>query len=251
MLYGVFSDVHSNIEALGRVLDFFKENKVAGYICCGDIVGYGSNPNECLAALQELKNLSSVCGNHDLAALGVLDSRWFNPYARAAIEWTGRQLSPMSRKYLAALSPRLDGQAWTMVHGTPRKPVDEYFLTALQFQQSLDLVKRWPLFIGHSHMPICFRARPKSAGRVDPVLLENGADVVLGAGSEGISPIALNPGSVGQPRDHDPRASCALYDDEKMTFRVVRLNYDIASAQAKIRRAGLPDFLAARLEFGR
>ncbi|HVC09486.1 MAG TPA: metallophosphoesterase family protein [Elusimicrobiota bacterium] len=245
MIYGVFSDVHSNLEALTRVLEFLESAGARAYLCCGDLVGYGPNPNECLEKVRRLPNLGAVCGNHDLAAIGRMDPGWFNSYAREAVSWTRRELSPESLKYLSGLTPRLDGPEWTLAHGTPRKPADEYFLSALQFKQSLGLVKSWPLFVGHSHMPLCFRLAP--GGGVEMSLLEDGQEILLNPEEKA----AFNPGSVGQPRDHDSRACCALYDSEKRTVRVARLGYDVAAAQAKIRRAGLPEFLAQRLELGR
>ncbi|MDE1975724.1 MAG: metallophosphoesterase family protein [Elusimicrobia bacterium] len=246
MLYGVFSDIHSNLEALERVIEFFKSSGAQAHLCCGDLVGYGPNPNECLEMVRSLPNLSAVCGNHDLAAAGRMDPGWFNAYARDAISWTRRELSPDSLRYLSSLRPRMDGPEWTLAHGTPRKPADEYFLSVLQYKQSLGLVKTWPLFVGHSHMPLCFR--PVPGGEAEMSMLEDGQEVRVAPRS---AAAAFNPGSVGQPRDHDPRACCALYDSGTGSFRVARLSYDVAAVQAKIRRAGLPEFLAQRLELGR
>src|SRR5262245_6538065 len=112
--YGVFSDVHSNLEALEVVLGFFEDLEVEGYICCGDLVGYGPDPDACLERIRGLKNLSLICGNHDLAAIGRMDIDWFNPYAKAAALWTRNALSSDSRRYLESLTARLDQAEFTM-----------------------------------------------------------------------------------------------------------------------------------------
>lgn len=249
MLYGVFSDVHSNLEALTVVLDFLRREGAESYVCCGDLVGYGADPDPCVERVRALPGLSVVAGNHDLAAIGRLDSGWFNQYARAAIQWTSSRLSRGNRSYLEGLTARLEAPGFTVAHGTPRRPPDEYLLSAAQFSENLPLVRAWPLFVGHSHMPLLFRLGEGGEPRV--VFLEDGKEELLPRAPGGRSaPVALNPGSVGQPRDQDRRASCALYDSARGTFRVARLAYDVAAAQAKIRAAGLPEYLALRLDYG-
>lgn len=251
MIYGVFSDVHANLEALGVVLDFFKEAGVEGHLCCGDIVGYGPNPDECVARIRALPNLLSLGGNHDLAVLGRLDLEWFNPYARAAVLMTRERLSSESRRYLEGLPVRLETENFTLAHGSPRNPVEEYFLFPNQFKESAPFVKYWPLFVGHTHMPQVLRGDDGAAGRTGaPHFLDENEEILARGPHGGLAPVALNAGSVGQPRDMDSRASCALFDSEKGTFRVRRLAYDIPAVQAKIRAAGLPEFLASRLDFG-
>jgi diadenosine tetraphosphatase ApaH/serine/threonine PP2A family protein phosphatase len=242
MLYGVFADVHANVEALRTVLDFFAASGAEGYLCCGDLVGYGPDPNACLERVRELPNLRLVCGNHDLAAIGRIDPHWFNPPARSAVLWTGRTLSPASREFLETLSARLDAEDFTLVHGTPRRPVDEYLLGPAQFKDALSEVRNWPLFFGHSHMPLSFSLT--AGGRIESLFLDDRQAV------SGTALSAYNPGAVGQPRDNDHRACCALWDSREKTFRVFRLDYDVAATQAKIRRSGLPEYLARRLSFG-
>ncbi len=244
MLYGVFSDVHSNLEALEAVLAALAEAKAAAYLCCGDLVGYGAEPDACLERVAALPKLTAVAGNHDLAAIGRMELGWFNEHARAAAVWTAKTLSAGSRRFLEGLSPRHDAKGFTLAHGSPRDPAEEYLLAPEQFAQNVPVVKAWPLFVGHSHLPLCFRS---TRGEVDAFLLADRQSVPVGRGRA----VALNPGSVGQPRDRDPRASCGLYDSVKRTFRLLRVPYDVASAQAKIRSAGLPGFLAERLAVGR
>jgi predicted phosphodiesterase len=250
MIYGVFSDVHSNLEALNVVLDFFEELDVEGYICCGDLVGYGGNPNECLDRIRALKSLSIIGGNHDLAAIGVLQLDWFNQYARAAVLWTQTVMTPENKQFLQALTARLETPEFTLAHGTPRNPPEEYLLSPAQFRENVPLVRRWPLFVGHSHMPLLFRYAEGNAEKVEALFLEDRDEVLPRDSKGGFGPVALNPGSVGQPRDQDRRASCAVFDSEKGTFRVFRLPYDVPGAQSKIRAAGLPEYLALRLDYG-
>lgn len=247
MLYGVFSDVHSNREALDAVLKFFEDSKVEGYICCGDLVGYGPEPEYVLERVRALRNLRIICGNHDLAVIGRLDVDWFNPYAKAAALWTRDAISQDSRRYLESLTARLETPEFTLVHGTPRKPAEEYLLSAAQFRDNMSRVKVWPLFVGHSHMPIVFR---QSDEGVQTIFVEEQQQLVVERKPYGTVPIAFNPGSVGQPRDQDKRACCALYDSTAGTYRVARVAYDIGAVQAKIRDAGLPEYLALRLAYG-
>lgn len=261
MLYGVFSDVHSNLEALTAVLDFFAKNKVEGYICCGDLVGYGPDPEPVLETIRGLKNLSAIRGNHDLAVLGLMDTQWFNTYARAAVLWTRDIISAESKIFLQSLDVRLDTPQFTLAHGSPRRPAEEYLLTAAQFKENMSGVHVWPLFVGHSHMPFCLRADTSETGGpvkslrsedvgVEYLDLEDGQQAAVPKMPYGLAPTLFNPGSVGQPRDHNPRASCGIYDSETLTFKIARLDYDVATVQNKIRYAGLPEFLAARLSYG-
>lgn len=250
MKYGVISDVHSNLEALDACLEFLDDLGVDGWICCGDLVGYGPDPNACLDKIRALKNLSIIGGNHDLAAIGRLDLEWFNQYARAAVLWTRGKLTPENRAFLEGLTARLETPRFTLAHGTPRNPPEEYLLSPLQFKDNVPLVKNWPLFVGHSHMPLLFRFQEGSAEKVDAKFLEDREESLPRIYGGQTAPVALNPGSVGQPRDQDSRAACGLYDADKGTFRVFRLPYDIPAVQRKIREAGLPEYLALRLAYG-
>lgn len=250
MIYGVFSDVHSNYEALSAALDYLDDFGVGGWICCGDLVGYGPEPDACLDRIRALKNLSIICGNHDLAVLERLDLEWFNQYARAAVTWTRSNLSAANRAFLEGLTARLETPHFTLAHGTPRNPPEEYLLSPLQFKDNAPLVKNWPLFVGHSHMPLVFRYADASSDKVDSRFLDDREEILPRSSSGAMGPVALNPGSVGQPRDQDNRAACGLYDSERGTFRVFRVPYDVGAVQAKIRAAGLPEYLALRLAFG-
>lgn len=250
MIYGVFSDVHSNLEALNAVLDYLEDLGVGGWICCGDLVGYGPDPDACLDRIRALKNLSIICGNHDLAVLDRLDLEWFNQYARAAVVWTRSHLSDSNRIFLEGLTARLETPEFTLAHGTPRNPPEEYLLSPLQFRDNVSLVNKWPLFVGHSHMPLLFRFTDGDSDKVDSRFLDDKEELLPRISGGGMAPVAINPGSVGQPRDQDNRASCGIYDSEKGTFRVFRVPYDVTAVQGKIRAAGLPEYLALRLAYG-
>lgn len=252
MVYGVFSDVHGNLEALDAVLDFLGKQGAQGYICGGDLAGYGPQPEQCLQKIRALKNLSVVCGNHDLAVIERMDIDWFNAYARAGVLWSRSHISAESRRFLESLPAKVEEKEFSLVHGTPRKPPEEYLLSAAQFSQNMPYVRTWPLFVGHSHMPLCFRLSGGNGPEVEMLFLEDGEKIEIYSKGPVPGPVAvaLNPGSVGQPRDHDPRASCGLFDSTKGTFRIARLEYDIPAVQAKIRSAKLPEYLALRLAFG-
>lgn len=248
MKYGVISDIHSNLEALDACLEYLADLDVEGWICCGDLVGYGPDPEACLDKVRALPNLSVIGGNHDLAVVERMDLTWFNQYARAAVTWTRPRLSDENRRFLEGLTARVETEGFTLAHGTPRNPPEEYLLSPAQFRDNAPLVKRWPLFVGHSHMPLLFRFG--AGDKVESQFLEDREEALPRAPDGSIAPVALNPGSVGQPRDQDPRASCAVYDSGKGTFRVVRLGYDVKKVQEKIRAAGLPEYLALRLAYG-
>jgi diadenosine tetraphosphatase ApaH/serine/threonine PP2A family protein phosphatase len=246
--YGVISDIHSNYEALDACLEYLGDLGVEAWICCGDLVGYGPDPDACLDRIRALPKLSIIGGNHDLACIGRLDLEWFNQYARAAVQWTRPLLSEANTRFLEGLTARVECDGFTLAHGTPRNPPEEYLLSPAQFKENVPLVRRWPLFVGHSHMPLLFRFG--EGEKVESHFLEDKEEVLPRLPDGSFAPVALNPGSVGQPRDQNPKASCGLYDSEKGTFRVFRLAYDVKAVQEKIRAAGLPEYLALRLAYG-
>ena len=243
MLYGVFSDVHANLDAFKAVLGFYEKNKVEHFLCCGDLVGYGPQPRECVELAAALKDFRSVLGNHDAAVIGRMDMKWFNPNALAAIEFARKKISGASLAFLAALPEKMETPEFTMVHGSPRKPLTEYLLGENQFLDNLKLLKVSPCFMGHTHMPAYFRQ--DAAGLPESDFLAPLRRMTASAGR-----FMLNPGSVGQPRDNDPRASCAIYDTGKKVFEVFRVPYDIAKTRRLINEFKLPAILGERLAFG-
>ncbi|MDE2900894.1 MAG: metallophosphoesterase family protein, partial [Chloroflexota bacterium] len=240
----VVADVHSNLEALRAVIaDAEADGGFERVLCLGDVVGYGPDPSECLALLRSYPH-AAVAGNHDLAAIGELSVDTFNPAARAAALWTRHRLTPDEQAYLRANPLRHEESGATLVHGTPREPVWEYFLPWLMPPQVTD--ECFSLFdtplclLGHSHLPFAC----DEAGIVTP--LQPGMTLAV----DGARTI-MNPGSVGQPRDGDPRAAYAVYDTEACSLTHHRVPYDIERTQLKMAEAGLPDSLAVRLSFGR
>ncbi|MCX5789562.1 MAG: metallophosphoesterase family protein [Elusimicrobia bacterium] len=246
MLWGVFSDVHSNFEALDAVLKALAKEGVKGWVCCGDVVGYGAQPNEVCERIATLKPLHVVSGNHDLAVAGKMDITWFNDYAQAAVMWSREVLKEPARRFLAALPDRVVADGFMVAHGSPRNPAEEYLLTRQQFLDNASLVKVAPCFVGHSHLTWCFTKDPASPLGTRALMLRDGQTI---SAPLGVSCI-FNPGSVGQPRDHDSRASCGVYDDEKRTFRLLRVPYDIEKVQKAMREVALPELLVLRLSYG-
>ncbi len=242
MKYGVFSDVHGNYEALTAVLYFFRKNRIADFICCGDIVGYGPQPLECAEELLALKNLKIVMGNHDAAAVGKMDIKWFNSNAAWAIEFARKQLTGRAMDFIAGLPERVDTADFTMVHGSPRKPLTEYLLSESQFS---DNTERWevsPCFIGHTHMPLVFRHGENGVPETD--FLKPAVRIAVKG------KLMLNPGSVGQPRDGDTRAACGIYDSDNKVFELYRVFYDVEAVRLRMSALNMPSILSERLSFG-
>jgi len=239
MIYGIFSDVHGNLEALNAVLGLLREKNTAHYLYAGDIVGYGPNPNECVDAIRNLSPLSICAGNHDRAACGLKEVTWFNEYARKAIQWTSKVLTQDHQIYLSELSKTVQLPDFTIVHGSPRDPLDEYLLMRDQYEENIPHLKADITVVGHTHVPLIFGCGPKYALKDSaPVLLEPGKRYIL------------NPGSCGQPRDSNNKASCALFDSENRRLELFRLEYDIIKTQEKMRGFKLPAYLIDRLSWG-
>ncbi len=243
MKYGVFSDVHGNYEALKAVLAFYRRKGVKDFICCGDIVGYGPQPLECVEALSGIKELVAVMGNHDAALAGKLGVKWFNPDAAWAIEFTRGRLTGQAMDYVAGLPEIVETDDFTLVHGSPCKPLTEYLLSENQYTAN---AKKWtvsPCFLGHTHMPLYFREGPSGAPETD--FMKPLARISAASGR-----VMINPGSVGQPRDGDSRAACGIYDSESRSFELHRVSYDIEATQKLMTRLNMPAELANRLSFG-
>jgi diadenosine tetraphosphatase ApaH/serine/threonine PP2A family protein phosphatase len=237
----ILSDLHANLEALEAVLA-----ATAGYGCervvvLGDIVGYGADPDAVIARLRDVDAVT-IAGNHDLAATGGFDVRWFNASASAAIEWTRGVITPESRAFLTSLEPTRETEHGLLVHGSVRDPIAEYLLSADDAAVSFELA-RFPIaFFGHTHLPTVFRRT--SDGRVRGWVVSEGEQIALDPAER----YMLNPGSVGQPRDRDPRAAFMVYEDGRAVGH--RVEYPIERAAKKIRDADLPAWLADRLARG-
>lgn len=239
MRVAVLSDIHSNLGALDAVL------AAAGVVDAvwelGDIVGYGPDPNGVVARLREVGAIG-VRGNHDAAACGGSEIDWFNPDARQAMEWTRRQVSAETVAWLRSLPDRLPLDGCELVHGSPREPLWEYITSVPVARANLAALERPIGLNGHTHIPVAF---VEDDGRVGAMGPHDGSQLELGDRRA-----LLNPGSVGQPRDGDPRASYAIYESEAGRISWHRVSYDVEPVQAAMQRAGLPPSLVARLSFG-
>jgi len=210
--------------------------------CLGDVVGYGAEPEACIDLLYR-HTVTAVAGNHDRGALGQVDLRLFNGEAAIAGLWTARRLSPHHVERLARLPETIVREPFTLVHGSLRAPVWEYLLSSEAALATLRLLTTPYCLVGHSHVPFVCRDTKRGCD-----FKRWPEDEPLALGPERL---ILNPGSVGQPRDGDPRSSYALYDSDANTIAHHRVEYDIPAAQGKIRLAGLPKWLAERLSLGR
>lgn len=240
MRYAIISDIHSNLEALDAVLEALKGERIDAYLSTGDVVGYGADPEACVAKMRAL-DPAIVAGNHDWAVAGRLSLDFFNAYAREAIEWTRGRLGADDTKWLGSLPlVRKTGDV-TLVHATLNAPDNfDYLLTAYDAFLSLEVLETPVCFVGHSHVPVTFADN----GRVT---FSFSSEFDLAAVRKAI----VNAGSVGQPRDGNPHASYGIYDDEARRVEVRRVAYDVAGATSKILAAGLPQILAERLWVGK
>ena len=245
MRYGVFSDVHSNLEALEAVLAAFRKERIQSFLCLGDIVGYGPNPNECVEKIAALKKVQLTGGSHDFASVGLKETTWFNDMAARALNYTKRKLKEENKNFLMRLPRLVDGSLFTMAHGSPRDPIDEYLLTARQYLDNLEFFRTPICLIGHTHVPCVFYT--DSLGVIQHRPFAEGAAFNLDPQGKTI----VNVGSVGQPRDGDVRACGVIYDTEKSEVKLIRCDYDIGAVQSKMRQASLPLFLIERLNYGR
>jgi predicted phosphodiesterase len=243
----VISDIHSNLPALEAVLAAIGESEAEEIWCLGDLVGYGAQPDACTALARER---CAVClvGNHDLAVLGALDIAAFSETAKAAVEWTQGVAEEETIEFLGGLQPALSHEGFGLFHASPRDPVWEYVLSVDQAEAGLDAQAERVGLIGHSHVALFFtrpdgNARP---GYATGAQAGDGAELAIAEGGW-----LLNPGSVGQPRDGDPRAAWLELDTERWTARFHRTPYDVGAAASAIRQAGLPGSLAERLSVGR
>jgi diadenosine tetraphosphatase ApaH/serine/threonine PP2A family protein phosphatase len=242
MLYGIISDIHSNLEALNVVLN--KLYRAEKLICLGDIVGYGPNPNECVEKIREL-NIPTVAGNHDKAVTGGMEVTWFNRSAREAVFWTQKEIKQENLDYLRGLPEILEEDDFQIVHGSLRSPIEEYVTSISEALPTFEKMTKPCCFIGHSHVPLFIAF--KKDGNYDGRDLLDGEEVLV----EDYEKVIINVGGVGQPRDGDPRASYGVYDSKTKIFTLHRVEYNIEQVQKKMKMVGLPQPLIERLQFGR
>ncbi|HVL32057.1 MAG TPA: metallophosphoesterase family protein [Actinomycetota bacterium] len=245
MRVAVCSDIHSNIEAFDAVLARAGEEGAEAVWILGDIVGYGADPVAVVDRVRSLPAAVVLGGNHDLAATDRFDVRWFNRIAARAIEWTKTVLDDTTREFLTALQPAGSKGGVILVHGSVVDPAIEYVTNERVAEESFAAASFACCFFGHTHLPTIFTA--VADGSVRGAVLGEGESVEL----RGDRRYMVNPGSVGQPRDGDARASFAMYDTAANRVVLHRVAYDVDAAAGKIRGAGLPDTLADRLAVGR
>ncbi len=237
----VISDIHANSIALKAVLD--AAGKVDAVWCLGDLVGYGPDPNETIEIIKDLPNLICLLGNHDAAVLGQIRLDAFNREARESIEWMQSNISPDNLFFLKMLPEKhVIGQV-TLVHGSPRNPVWEYILDVHTAADNFPFFGTKVCLVGHTHLPVVY-IHSTDKGTVNWALLPVGEKYVI------TDRVILNPGSVGQPRDHDRRAAFAILDTYRMTWMPERVEYDINEVQNRIKSSGLPTRHATRLGDG-
>lgn len=272
----LLSDIHANAVALSAVIRFAKDKFDEAW-CLGDIVGYGPRPNECVDIIQDLCSLS-VMGNHDHAGIFEIPDA-FNPWAKMALRWTQEELTACSRSYLEQLSQNplhpIDEQSMLLTHGSPREPLDEYIMTPSLALENFALFEDRICLVGHTHVPTIYRLQLHHRGTnmgkfasedrlgeknetdfsknmiatVDRLQLVENARIQLEP--SGNNRVIINPGSVGQPRDNDTRASFAILDLEQCVLQYFRIPYDIRATQKQMDDAQLPRKLIERLALGR
>jgi diadenosine tetraphosphatase ApaH/serine/threonine PP2A family protein phosphatase len=243
MKYGIYSDIHGNLEALQRVMDSMKRLGVQKKVCLGDIVGYGPFPNECVEMVAANSDIV-ILGNHDSVAIGRESADGWNNYnAQKAIEWTSRILTPSSIEFFSKLPYMASEPPLLFVHASPWSPADWRYVSSLDDAvDAFSFFTERICFIGHTHFPNIVIMEGEQSFRVSETQFHT-----LGPDQR----ILVNDGSVGQPRDRNPLASWCLCDTDKMSVEIIRVAYDIGKTQAAMRKHGFAEFLINRLPEGR
>lgn len=242
MKVAVVSDIHSNRQAFEAVLDAVADSDASELWCLGDLVGYGADPDVCVE-LARRHVAVCIAGNHDMAVAGELPLDDFSRGASIAAQWTQEVIAPANLAFLGGLRPEAHEESVGLYHGSPRDPVWEYVLSALLAELCLSAQRDRICLVGHSHVALSFVRHEGELATGEP--RREGTELDISTGEW-----MLNPGSVGQPRDGDPRAAWLLLDLDNHTASYRRTSYDVAGAAAAIRAARLPHSLAERLEYG-
>lgn len=235
----VISDIHANLTALNAVLA--NAGRYDAVWCLGDVVGYGPDPNECVEKVRSLPKLVCVMGNHDSAVVGETETLSFNPEARIAIDWTISTTTDENKEFLRGVPKRVVRDQVTIVHGSPRDPVQEYLLDSYTATISFAYFETPFAFFGHTHVPTIFHLNQGYADLYMPEI-----DVKLDLQPR----LLINPGSVGQPRDRDSRAAFAIYDTEENSWHFRRVSYNVDEVQERMRKCKLPERHIQRLKEG-
>jgi predicted phosphodiesterase len=244
MRIAMISDIHANVEALEAAMTHIDSQGVDEIICLGDVVGYGANPNECFAIVNK-RCSQTLLGNHDAAAIGALSTQYFNIHAKIAIEWTAEHLSETTRSLIEKLPLTKIDSDITFVHATPYEPKMWYYITSLEEAAfNFQFFNTTHCFVGHTHIPMIIVLNEKKE-----VYVHQGDSIDYGAlkGSR----FLINIGSIGQPRDRNPKSCYGIIDTEKTTFSYQRVEYNISKTQEKMKKIKMPEFLITRLAEGR
>jgi len=242
MRYGIFADVHSNLEALEAVVNAYRNESIDKYLCLGDVVGYAANPKECIDKVRALVMIT-VAGNHDWASVNLFSGDYFNPVARKAIFWTKRNLDEKDIFFLESLKLTFKNEDLTLVHGTLDKPQDfDYMTDGYIAKETFRLLETNVCFVGHSHVAGIF-----IKDKYDTIGYRQDSSIDIKEDNKYI----VNVGSVGQPRDGTPQAAYCIYDTDKKEVQIKRVSYDIQTTREKIIAVGLPRLLGDRLAMGR
>lgn len=242
MRYAILSDIHGNLEAFKAVLDALSEERIGAFLSVGDVVGYGADPKECIALLRSLEPEILIAGNHEWGVIGLKELEYFNELAQRAVLWTRNVLNKNDIEYLKSFSLVYEDGNITLVHGALNMPEEFYYIFDTDDADVTISKMRNPLcFVGHSHVPGIFVSNHNKVESLEAGKIHIDCE----------RKYVINVGSVGQPRDGDPRASYAVYDNEEAALEIKRVEYDVETAQNKILQAGLPPRLARRLSEGR
>ncbi|ACC97970.1 Metallophosphoesterase [Elusimicrobium minutum Pei191] len=245
MKYGVFSDVHANLPALEAVLAEFDKAGIDHFICCGDIIGYGPHAEACASAVRKLPNLIAVMGNHDKALSDPDILQFFSQESVMPIVDANMYLSNQNILFLSELPNVYLSETFSLVHGTFSDPFKEYLLTPAQFKLNKDEFPGSYCFIGHSHIPFIMCGHDEQHVSVELFPKE---EVTIKFDPK--KKYFINPGSVGQPRDHNPLASAGIFDSDNNTFKLIRVAYDIKKVQEDMKKKGFSERLMNRLGKG-
>jgi predicted phosphodiesterase len=241
MKFIILSDIHSNWEAITEFSKIIKEINVDEILCGGDIVGYGADPSLSIDYVQREK-YQVVLGNHDAAVIDMVDTKYFNEYAKLAIEWTKKNINESQMNFLKNLPISIEKENFILFHSSPYRPAEwNYIITYGDAKRAMDSFNKQICFVGHSHQPIIIVSDEKNNIRAyfeSEVIIERNKKYII------------NVGSIGQPRDGNPKGCFVIYDEEKKLIKFCRFSYNIFLAQEKIIKAGLPHFLGTRLFFG-
>jgi len=244
MRHAIIADIHANLAAFKAVLDHIeRRGGVEEMWCLGDVVGYGPDPHQCIDLLRQYNHVC-VAGNHDWAAVGKAATSEFNPDAAVVCNWTAQQLSPEDIEYLENLPEVIEKEDFTLVHGSPRQPIWEYLISIGSARESFAFFQSQFCLVGHSHVPMVFKY--DEDGTCSFSQFTSNIGLALGKNR-----LIINPGGVGQPRDGDPRASYAIYDNETGMVRLYRVPYAVGITQTRMVKQNLPIRLVARLSQGK